>query len=259
MASKSEHITLVSKDDASFTVERDIAECSILLRNLLNDDDVDPDKPIPIPGVDQFTLKRVLEWCTHHRSDPRPDADADISEWFTLKREDTTTDISEWDQKFIDESNGPALFPLVLAANLLGIKPLFDLAFNTVDSMIEGNTIEGKSADEICKTYGILRVDMTSLEGIKGAFDEIYKAYGIKMDEFTPEQEDLVNELVDSLGKIDETYKDFTSGEKDLLVNKWADLLGKIIKGTGGTCIDSTPEELEEESAAERISGLTLE
>ncbi|OXV11117.1 hypothetical protein Egran_01119 [Elaphomyces granulatus] len=258
MASKSEYITLVSKDDASFTVERDIAECSIFLRNLLNND-VGPDKPISIPRVDQFTLKRVLEWCTHHRSDPRPNVDG----------EDTTTDISEWDQKFIDESNGSTPLQLVLAANFLGIKPLFDLACNTVLENII------KSSDEICKTYGIKMDDFTPEEEdqmnewadlLGNMIDKICKTYGIKMD-FTPEEEDLMNEWVDLLGtdEIRKTYGiDFTPEEEDLMNNEWVDLFRNMIKGKSPDKIrktygiDSTPEELEEESA-ERMSGLTLE
>ncbi|KAN0068818.1 hypothetical protein V8E54_012987 [Elaphomyces granulatus] len=130
MASKSEYITLVSKDNASFTVERDIAECSIRLYNMLNDNDVDPDKPISIPEVDGFALKRVLEWCTHRQRDP----------W----------DSDEWNQKFIDNQSDNTLWQLCLAAAFLDIKGLSYLAS---DALL-GKMIKRKSLDEIRKIFG---------------------------------------------------------------------------------------------------------
>lgn len=68
----------------------------------------DSDNPIPLPNVSSQVLKKVLEWCTHHKKDPEPVAD-DNEE--TRKK---TTEISDWDQKcksinhtrLIDRSNG---------------------------------------------------------------------------------------------------------------------------------------------------------
>lgn len=64
-------------------------------------------------------LKKVLEWCEHHKKDPEPlptDYDADDS-----RRR--TTEISDWDQKFI-QVDQEMLFEIILAANYLDIKPL---------------------------------------------------------------------------------------------------------------------------------------
>ncbi len=63
---------------------------------------------------------QVLEYCEHHRGEPLPSADADQSQDETRKR---TTDISEWDQKFITVDQ-EMLFEIILAANYLDIKPL---------------------------------------------------------------------------------------------------------------------------------------
>ena len=63
---------------------------------------------------------QVLEYCEHHRGEPLPAADAEQSQDETRKR---TTDISEWDQKFITVDQ-EMLFEIILAANYLDIKPL---------------------------------------------------------------------------------------------------------------------------------------
>ena len=62
---------------------------------------------------------QVLEYCEHHRGEPLPTADeANADE--NRKR---TTDIGEWDQKFITVDQ-EMLFEIILAANYLDIKPL---------------------------------------------------------------------------------------------------------------------------------------
>ena len=63
---------------------------------------------------------QVLEYCEHHRGDPLPAADAEQNQDETRKR---TTDISEWDQKFITVDQ-EMLFEIILAANYLDIKSL---------------------------------------------------------------------------------------------------------------------------------------
>ncbi len=66
----------------------------------------------------------MLEYCEHHRGEPLPAPDADSSQDDTRKR---TTDISEWDQKFITVDQ-EMLFEIILAANYLDIKSLLFVA-----------------------------------------------------------------------------------------------------------------------------------
>lgn len=61
---------------------------------------------------------QVLEYCEHHRGEKLPTADESQDE--NRKR---TTDISEWDSKFIAVDQ-EMLFEIILAANYLDIKPL---------------------------------------------------------------------------------------------------------------------------------------
>jgi hypothetical protein len=66
------------------------------------------------------TFFQVLEYCEHHRGEPLPSPDVEQAQDDSRKR---TTDISEWDQKFITVDQ-EMLFEIILAANYLDIKSL---------------------------------------------------------------------------------------------------------------------------------------
>lgn len=129
-------------------------------------------------------MKKVIEWCDHHKGDPAPSADDDSD---SRKK---STDIDEWDQKFM-QVDQEMLFEIILvrhrpssphslyctllcfqcisltmvvpqAANYLDIKALLDVGCKTV-----ANMIKGKSPDEIRKTFNI-------------------------QNDFTPEEEDQI-------------------------------------------------------------------
>ncbi|KAJ5643020.1 E3 ubiquitin ligase complex SCF subunit sconC [Penicillium longicatenatum] len=146
-------ISLMSSDDALVTVERAVAERSILIKNMLEDLG-DSGEAIPIPNVNETVLKKVIEWCDHHKNDPPTAGDDDDN-----RRK--TTDIDEWDQKFM-QVDQEMLFEVILAANYLDIKALLDVGCKTV-----ANMIKGKSPEEIRKTFNI-------------------------QNDFTPEEEDQI-------------------------------------------------------------------
>ncbi len=141
-------VKLASSEGIEFTVDRDIAEKSVLLKNMLEDVG-ESDNAIPLPNVTGPILQKVLEWCTHHRSDPPPPPEDEI-------KQRPTDDIDEWDAEFCKVDQG-TLFELILAANYLDIKPLLDLTCKTV-----ANMIKGKSPEEIRKTFNIVN-DFTVL------------------------------------------------------------------------------------------------
>lgn len=136
-------ITLTSNDGVDITVDRQVAERSVLIVNMLEDMGGEITQAIPIPNVNESVLKKVIEWCTHHRNDP-PASQDDDSE--SRKK---TTDIDEWDQKFMNVDQ-EMLFEIILAANYLDIKALLDVGCKTV-----ANMIKGKSPEEIRKTFNI--------------------------------------------------------------------------------------------------------
>ena len=116
----------------------------------------------------------MIEWCVHHKGDPPATNDDDAD---SRKK---TTDIEEWDQKFM-QVDQEMLFEIILvsslrrvtyfprlmhrpsqAANYLDIKALLDVGCKTV-----ANMIKGKSPEEIRKTFNI-------------------------QNDFTPEEEDQI-------------------------------------------------------------------
>ena len=114
-----------------------------------------------------------MEYCEHHRGEPLPTADeANADE--NRKR---TTDIGEWDRKFIAVDH-EMLFEIILAANYLDIKPLLLVVSCTIRDMLGLLTPLG--SDLGCKTVHNM---------IKGKTpEEIRKLFDI-VNDFTPEEE----------------------------------------------------------------------
>ncbi|KAK4137251.1 putative E3 ubiquitin ligase complex SCF subunit sconC [Trichocladium antarcticum] len=137
-------VTLTSNEGSQIEVDRVVAERSMLIKNLMEDlGDEAIVSPIPIPNVNDPVLRKVVEWCEHHRNDAAQSADDDND------NRKKTTDIDEWDQKFM-QVDQEMLFEIILAANYLDIKALLDVGCKTV-----ANMIKGKSPEEIRKTFNI--------------------------------------------------------------------------------------------------------
>ena len=64
---------------------------------------------IPIPNVNAAVLKKVIEWCTHHKDDVEKTAD---EEGESRKK---STEIDEWDQKFM-QVDQEMLFEIILVS-----------------------------------------------------------------------------------------------------------------------------------------------
>jgi len=141
-----EKVLLVTSDNEQFQVEPAVAYRSVLIKNMVEDIG-ESNNPIPLPNVSANVLKKVLEWCDHHKKDPEVPASAldDVDD--SRKK---TTEISDWDQKFI-QVDQEMLFEIILAANYLDIKPLLDVGCKTV-----ANMIKGKQPEEIRKLFNIV-------------------------------------------------------------------------------------------------------
>jgi S-phase kinase-associated protein 1 len=59
--------------------------------------------------VNESVLKKVIEWCEHHKDDPAAANDDDSD---SRKK---TTDIEEWDQKFM-QVDQEMLFEIILVS-----------------------------------------------------------------------------------------------------------------------------------------------
>jgi len=88
----------------------------MLIKNLIEDlgDDAVMGTPIPIPNVNDPVLRKVIEWCEHHRNDAPQTADDDND---SRKK---TTDIDEWDQKFM-QVDQEMLFEIILVSLSLNL------------------------------------------------------------------------------------------------------------------------------------------
>lgn len=102
-------VTLYSNDGVSIVVDRAVAERSMLIKNMVEDlgDEAVSTQAIPIPNVNEAVLRKVIEWCEHHRNDP-PQTNDDESD--SRKK---TTEIEEWDQKFM-QVDQEMLFEIIL-------------------------------------------------------------------------------------------------------------------------------------------------
>lgn len=61
-------------------------------------------------------LNKVIEWCNHHRADPPTANDEDAD---SRKK---TTDIEEWDQKFM-QVDQEMLFEIILVSRKPSMRP----------------------------------------------------------------------------------------------------------------------------------------
>lgn len=89
--------------------ERIVAERSVLIKNLIDDlgEEAVLAEPIPIPNVNTAVLKKVIDWCKYHKNDAAQSADDDND------NRKKTTDIDEWDQKFM-QVDQEMLFEIIL-------------------------------------------------------------------------------------------------------------------------------------------------
>jgi S-phase kinase-associated protein 1 len=65
-----------------------------------------------MPQVNESVHKKVIEWCEHHKNDPPAPSDDDSD---SRKK---TTDIEEWDQKFM-QVDQEMLFEIILVSFLI--------------------------------------------------------------------------------------------------------------------------------------------
>ncbi|KAF3770373.1 hypothetical protein M406DRAFT_354415 [Cryphonectria parasitica EP155] len=142
---KTAKVTLRANDNSEHPVDLEVAERSMLLKNLIDDLtlEVATTTPVPLPNVSGPVLVKIIEWSEHHRNDPLPSSEDDNE---SRKK---TTEIDEWDQKFM-QVDQEMLFEIILAANYMDIKALLDVGCKTV-----ANMIKGKSPEEIRKTFNI--------------------------------------------------------------------------------------------------------
>ncbi|OWB64197.1 hypothetical protein B5S29_g5248 [[Candida] boidinii] len=161
MGATDKKIVIITSDEERFTVDRKVAEKSLLIKNMLknllpaadeddededdDEDDEDADAPIevPTPNVRSQVMKNIIEWCEHYKDVSFPDDDQDDDS-------KKSAPIDAWDKNFLNVDQ-EMLYEIILAANYLNIKPLLNAGCKVVAEMIRG-----KSPEEIRKTFNIV-------------------------------------------------------------------------------------------------------
>ena len=137
-------------------VKRKVAELSLLVKEILEDDAEDGDKQeeIPLLRVSGEILDKILTFCEHYLSDPFDEIPKPIPS------ASLTSFVPIWYSIFMDEysNNQPELYALILAANYMDVSSLLDLSCAKLASMMKG-----KRPAELKEMFGIT-VDFTPEE-----------------------------------------------------------------------------------------------
>jgi S-phase kinase-associated protein 1 len=137
-------ITLRSSDGEAFEIEEDVAIQSQTIRHMIEDDCAD--NTIPLPNVDSKILSKVIEYCKKHVQAAATTKEAAVASPDSDKNRE---ELKTFDAEFVQVDQA-TLFGLILAANYLDIKGLFDLTCQTVADMMKGKTPE-----QIRETFNI--------------------------------------------------------------------------------------------------------
>ena len=156
-------IQLVSKDGDSFTVNRDNACISELVKTMINEDDITIIQEIPLPNVSTKVLVKVIEFVNYYSEEKMTTIDKPLKS--------TTGNmcdiVQEWYAKFV-EIDPELLFDLISAANYLNVEPLLALTCATI-----ANAIRTKTPDEVRTAFNIEN-DFTPLEEEQARAENIW-------------------------------------------------------------------------------------
>eukprot|EP01033_Poteriospumella_lacustris_P005023 gene5023-3586_t len=145
MSEDSKTVHLVSQEGESFDVPVAVANMSVLVKTMIDEDHDDEEaQEIPLPNVKSSILAKVIEYAQHYISEPMYEIEK------PLKSANMKDVVQEWYANFVAVDQD-VLFELILAANYMDIKPLLDLTCATVASLIKG-----KNAEEIRKQFNIV-------------------------------------------------------------------------------------------------------
>eukprot|EP00984_Skeletonema_dohrnii_P034521 scaffold33584_cov146-Skeletonema_dohrnii-CCMP3373.AAC.3 len=128
-----------SKEGEIFPVDIEVARMSELVKGMLEDESGDDEDTteIPLPSVKAAVLKKVIEFCSHYKSEPMTEIKKPVI--FTVT--DVAKHVQKWYADFINVEK-VLLFELIVAADDMDIKPLLDLATLSISDMIKGKTPE---------------------------------------------------------------------------------------------------------------------
>lgn len=135
-----EQVNIISKENESFTISKEVSQLSELLKTILEDE---KENEIYLKIVSSQYLTKVIEFMNYYSSNPFEEIQK------PLKSPNLKDFLSDWYISFLDIDND-TLFELISVSNYLDIKPLLDLTCAKVATMIKG-----KDTSEIRDTFRI--------------------------------------------------------------------------------------------------------
>ncbi|GMR61215.1 hypothetical protein PMAYCL1PPCAC_31410, partial [Pristionchus mayeri] len=129
--------TFTTEETESVTIERDLLRHAANLDKLISETGRDASNnplPIHLPRVTKETMDALIAWFNEHKDD---------ADWVEKKDEDNKIeDIPDYDKQTFDAIDQQILYGLIIAAELLDIKPLFDSTCKVVAGKLNGMTVE---------------------------------------------------------------------------------------------------------------------
>jgi len=150
----SKKVKVKSNDEQIFEIDQGVIEQSSTIKTLSDLMELG-DVPIPLSNVKASILGPIIDFCNHHKNDPKPepiDEDEDDDPNKDIYEPKRSDDICEWDLNFIKQFtvDEGTLFDVIMAANYLGIKTLLAVGCKTI-----ANMVRGKSSTEVREMFKI--------------------------------------------------------------------------------------------------------
>jgi len=147
-------IKIQSKDGEIYEIDDKIIDQSSTIKSLVDSIEV-AGFIIPMQEVSKSILGPVIEFCEHHKNDPKPELNEENDEddfnkdQYEPKKSD---DIDDWDKNFISRFTveDGTLFDMTMAANYMGIKTLLAVCCKTI-----ANMVRGKGSNEVREMFKI--------------------------------------------------------------------------------------------------------
>lgn len=139
---KEKKFTLISKEKENMEVTATAAMSSRLLKTMIEGDEEETGFNVEV--VSSSVLRKVIQYLEYHTTIPSKEVKK------PLEHKNMVDLVGEFDADFINVDK-TIIFDLVEAANYMDIKPLMDLCFTKVASLIKGESVE-----KIRETLGIV-------------------------------------------------------------------------------------------------------
>lgn len=144
-----ELIELIASDGVIVETEVKIVKCSIAIRTMLEEYDLnDSNDSYRLENMNSALLRRVLEWANHYKNDPIP-IEVDNNNVLAFGR----YEITSWDTEFLFNGDPDTLCDFIAAAHYLDIPHLMAVTCKMI-----ANITNKYKPDEIRRAVWILNL-----------------------------------------------------------------------------------------------------